>query len=85
VRLLDEAPVGRNAFIERMAAENIGTSVHFIPVHYHPYYRQKYGWREGQFPVAEDAFRRVVSLPLHGGLGASDQADVMAAARKSLG
>ncbi|MEZ4388692.1 MAG: DegT/DnrJ/EryC1/StrS aminotransferase family protein [Candidatus Krumholzibacteriia bacterium] len=79
LRLLDEAPVGRDEFIEKMKEANIGTSVHFIPIHYHPYYREKYGWREGMYPVAEDAFRRVVSLPLHGGLVEEDQADVVAA------
>ncbi len=70
VRLLDEAPVGRDEFVRRLTAANIGSSVHFIPIHYHPYYRQKYGWREGLFPVAEEAYRRIVSLPLHGGLDA---------------
>ena len=59
IRLRDEAPVARNAFIERLGAVNIGTSVHFIPIHFHPYYRDKYGWREGMFPVAEDAFARL--------------------------
>ena len=73
VRLTDEAPVGRDEFIERMTGANIGTSVHFIPIHFHPYYREKYGWNEGEFSVAEGAFRRVVSLPLHGNLGDSNR------------
>lgn len=85
MRLLDEAPLGRNEFIERMAAENIGTSVHFIPIHFHPYYRQKYGWREGMHPVAEDTFSRVVSLPLHAGLAPTDLDDVMTAVSDLLG
>jgi dTDP-4-amino-4,6-dideoxygalactose transaminase len=85
VRLLDEAPVSRNAFIEGMTAANIGTSVHFIPVHFHPYYREKYGWREGMYPVAEDVFSRVVSLPLHGGLIDADLRDITAAVRCGLG
>ena len=84
VRLTDEAPIGRNEFIERMSAANIGTSVHFIPIHFHPYYREKYGWTEGMFPVAEDAFGRVVSLPLHGGLTAEDQEEVIAAVASVL-
>jgi dTDP-4-amino-4,6-dideoxygalactose transaminase len=84
VQLLDEAPLSRNEFIERLAAENIGTSVHFIPIHYHPYYREKYGWRRGEFPVAEAAFERVVSLPLHGGLGVADQENVMDAVKVIL-
>ncbi len=85
LRLLDEAPLGRNEFIERMKAANIGTSVHFIPIHFHPYYREKYGWREGMFPVAEDAFSRVVSLPLHGGLADGDIDDVVREVRRCLG
>jgi len=84
VRLRDEAPVSRNELIERLAAANIGTSVHFIPIHYHPYYRDKYRWRRGEFPVAEDAFAREVSLPLHGGLTAADQADVIQVVRACL-
>lgn len=84
MRLLDGARVGRNEFVERMNAINIGTSVHFIPIHFHPYYREKYGWREGQFPVAEDAYSRVVSLPLHGGLTEIDIQDVAAAVRANL-
>jgi len=85
VRLLDEAPMGRNEFIERMMAANIGTSVHFIPIHFHPYYREKYGWREGMYPVAEDAFARIVSLPLHGGLPEDAVADVTTAVRGLIG
>lgn len=84
VRLSDEAAVSRNALIERLAAANIGTSVHFIPIHFHPYYQEKYGWREGMFPVAEDAFGRVVSLPMHGGLAEADQGDVIGALRAAL-
>lgn len=84
VRLLDGAAVGRDEFIERMAAGNIGTSVHFIPVHYHPYYRGKYGWGRGEFPVAEEAFRRLVSLPLHGGLNEADFRDLIATVRANL-
>ena len=84
VRLLDEAPIGRDEFIERLATVNIGTSVHFIPIHFHPYYREKYGWREGMFAVAEEAFGRLVTLPLHGGLGEKDQGDVIGAVMESL-
>jgi dTDP-4-amino-4,6-dideoxygalactose transaminase len=84
VRLMDEAPVGRNAFIEGMKRGGIGTSVHFIPIHFHPYYREKYGWREGEFPVAEREYERVVSLPMHGGLREEDVDAVRNAMRDSL-
>lgn len=84
VRLLPEAPAGRDEFVERMTAHNIGTSVHFIPIHYHPYYREKYGWKAGLFPVAEEAFRGLVSLPLHGGLSEQDVASVIESLRVCL-
>ena len=53
-----------------MAAQNIGTSVHFIPVHMHPYYRDKYGWQPEDFPVALDAYKRIASLPFNAVLDA---------------
>jgi dTDP-4-amino-4,6-dideoxygalactose transaminase len=72
--------VDRDAFIDGMRARNIGTSVHFIPVHTFTYYREKYGYRPEDFPVALDAFTRCVSLPLHPDLDDGDLADVIAAA-----
>ena len=72
-------PVDRDAFMAGMSDRNIGTSVHFIPVHTFSYYRQKYGYRPEDFPVALDASERCVSLPLHPDLGDGDVADVVAA------
>ena len=54
----------RAEFIEELKKQNIGASVHFIPLHLHPYYRKKYNYKEGDFPVAEKAYRGLVSLPL---------------------
>lgn len=71
--------IGRDRFIEELGARNIGTSVHFIPVHMHPYYRDRYGLAAGDFPVALDSFRRLVSLPLHPRLSDRDVADVVEA------
>lgn len=68
--------IDRNKFIEELARHNIGTSVHFIPVHRHPYYRDRYGYRAPDFPVAEDAFNRIMSLPLDPGLTDEDVDDV---------
>jgi 3-oxoacyl-[acyl-carrier protein] reductase len=61
---------------KELAARNIGSSVHFIPIHMHPYFRDTYGWREGDFPVAENAYKRAISLPLHPGLTDGDVDDV---------
>jgi dTDP-4-amino-4,6-dideoxygalactose transaminase len=69
----------RAAFVEELARRGIGTSVHFIPIHYHPYYREGFGFRPGDFPVAEDAYARIVSLPLYPGMSDAD-ADRVAAA-----
>lgn len=71
--------IGRDRVIEELAARNIGTSVHFIPIHLHPYYRDKYGYRATSFPVAYDGFQRMLSLPLNPRLSDRDVADVIAA------
>jgi len=79
---LERLSCDRARIIAELRAENIGTSVHFIPVHLHPYFAQTYGWRPGQFPVAEDAYRRAVSLPLYPRMSDRDVADVADALRK---
>jgi dTDP-4-amino-4,6-dideoxygalactose transaminase len=57
--------IDRDAFIVQMKERGIGTSVHFIPIHHHPYYREQCGWAPGDFPVADGAFETMVSLPLY--------------------
>ncbi|HEY2955039.1 MAG TPA: DegT/DnrJ/EryC1/StrS family aminotransferase [Candidatus Eisenbacteria bacterium] len=79
---LDRLSCDRARVIAELAAERIGTSVHFIPVHLHPYFARAYGGRPGQFPVAEDAYRRAISLPLYPLMSDGDVADVAAALRK---
>ena len=71
--------IGRDRFIQELADRNIGTSVHFIPIHIHPYYRDKYGFTPDSFPVAHDNFRRMLSLPLNPGLTDHDVGDVIEA------
>jgi dTDP-4-amino-4,6-dideoxygalactose transaminase len=65
VRVRDGAPRGRDDVIRELAARGIGTSVHFIPVHFHSAFRRLGRWREGDFPVAEAFFRGAISLPLY--------------------
>ena len=60
--------IDRNRFIEQLKAEGIGTSVHFIPLHRHPYYVQEYGYRNSDFPHADDSFTRSISLPIFPGM-----------------
>lgn len=78
---LDRLSIDRARFIEELKARNIGTSVHFIPIHLHPYYRDKYGFQPEDFPVAYREYQRLLSLPLHPGLSDADVDDVIAAVR----
>jgi dTDP-4-amino-4,6-dideoxygalactose transaminase len=71
--------IDRAQFIRELAARRIGSSVHFIPVHQHSYYRQKYSYSRGAFPVAEREFERIVSVPLHPSLTDGDVDDVIEA------
>ena len=65
VRLnLDELSVSRAGVVEALAAEGIGTSVHFIPLHLHRHYQDRYGYVRGDFPAAEALFERSISLPI---------------------
>ncbi len=71
--------VGRDQFIDELTALNIGTSVHFIPIHIHPYYQQKYRYQPNQLPVAYASYQRMLSLPLHPMLTDNDVGDVVSA------
>ena len=81
---LERLTIDRAQFIEAMRAENIGTSVHFIPVHLHPYYRRTYGYKRGDFPHAERMYDRIVSLPLYPKMTEEDVGDVIAAVRRTV-
>jgi Predicted pyridoxal phosphate-dependent enzyme apparently involved in regulation of cell wall biogenesis len=74
---LDMLSIDRGAFIEELKEENIGTSVHFIPLPMHPYYRDTYGYKPGDFPVAESVFERIISLPLYPKMSRQDASDVV--------
>ena len=80
LRLRDsELTIDRNQFIQEMTARNIGTSVHFIPIHVHSFYRNKYGYQPNDFPVANAAYQQMVSLPLSPSMSDQDVADVIEA------
>ncbi|MEI2640584.1 MAG: DegT/DnrJ/EryC1/StrS family aminotransferase [Microthrixaceae bacterium] len=76
---MESLSINRDRFIEEMTARNIGTSVHFIPIHFHPWFQKRYGLTESSFPVAAGEFHRIMSLPLHPTLSDSDIADVTGA------
>ena len=66
IRLNDDAPVSRDDFIKKMAEEHqIGCSVHFIPLNFHPYWQEKLGVNEDSFPIAKKVFEKSVSLPIY--------------------
>jgi dTDP-4-amino-4,6-dideoxygalactose transaminase len=56
--------IGRDQLIEELKARGIGTSVHFIPIHHHPYYQEAFGWKPGDFPNTDRVFSGLLSLPL---------------------
>ena len=62
---LERLKINRNQFIETLKEQGIGTSVHFIPLHLHPYYRDKFGFEPKQLPQASAVFDRIVSLPIY--------------------
>ena len=74
--------LNRSEVIGQLRTRNIGASVHFIPLHRHPYYRQRYGYRPQQFPVAEDIYAGLLSLPLYPKMTDRDARDVVAAVRE---
>lgn len=84
LRLLDAAGVHRDRFIERLYDAGIGCSVHYIPLHLHPYWRDRYGLRPEMFPHSQHAYERMVSLPLYTRMTEADVERVAAAVRAAL-
>jgi perosamine synthetase len=74
----------RGQVFAALRAENIGVNVHYIPVHRHPYYRERFGYRGGEYPVAEDAYERLISLPMFHGMSDQDVEDVIRAVEKVM-
>lgn len=85
LRLTEQSPVGRDRFIELMAQHEVGTSVHFIPLHLQPYWRDTYQLTAQDYPVATAEFERAVSLPIFSAMTDSDIDQVIAAVRSILG
>lgn len=78
------ATLDRGGVFRALRAENIGVNVHYIPVHLHPYYRDRFGLKRGSFPVAEAAYDRLISLPMFHGMTDRDVEDVIAAVAKVI-
>ena len=84
LRLDDGAGVDRDRFIEHLYAAGIGCSVHYIPLHLHPYWRDRYALSASHFPHSQRAFERMVSLPLYTRMTDADVARVVHAVRAAL-
>jgi len=76
--------IARDEFIMAMLEENVECVVHYIPLHFHQFYQEKYGYKIGDFPNAEEAYERVVTLPLHPNLTLDDADDVIEAVKKVI-
>jgi UDP-4-amino-4,6-dideoxy-N-acetyl-beta-L-altrosamine transaminase len=75
---------GRTEIFHALRAENIGVNVHYIPVHLHPYYRDRFGYKPGDYPAAESAYERLISLPMFHGMTDRDVNDVVCAVEKVI-
>jgi perosamine synthetase len=81
---LEKLTTGRAEIFRALRAENIGVNVHYIPVHLHPYYRKRFGYQGGEYPRAEQAYERLISLPMFHGMTDQDVDDVIEAVRKVI-
>ncbi|MEY2874858.1 MAG: hypothetical protein RLZZ373_2229, partial [Pseudomonadota bacterium] len=84
LRLTDDAPIGRDALIEALYAAGIGCSVHYIPLHQHPYWRERYDLQASDFPHSQRAYERMLSVPLYTRMTEDDVQRVAAALRRAL-
>lgn len=85
IRLAEGARLGRDAVIEALSQRGIGTSVHYVPLHRQPYWRDRYGLTPEMYPVADAAYRSMISIPLFTKMSDADQERVIAALREVLG
>lgn len=74
----------RQEVFEQLRAAGIGVNVHYIPVHFHPFYRHRFGMLPGLCPVAESAYERILSIPMYAGLTEQDQQTVIQTLRNLI-
>ena len=84
LRLRPEAGIGRDVFIQRLFAQGIGCSVHYIPLHLQPYWRDRYQLQAKNFPASQHAYEHMLSLPIYSLMGQADVERVIAAVRGLL-
>ena len=78
---LDRLSIDRNTFMQELKARGVGCSVHWRPLHLHPYYAQTFGWRPEDLPAATAVFDRLVSLPIFPGMREEEIAGVVETVR----
>ncbi len=76
--------VGRKDVFEALKAENIGVNVHYVPVHLHPFYQNRFGYRNGDYPKAEEYYERAITLPVFPQMSNGDVEDVIGAVQKVI-
>ena len=84
LRLAEGAPIGRDTLVERLFAAGIGCSVHYIPLHLQPYWRDRYGLKAEDFPCSQRAYEATLSLPLYTRMSDADVRRVAGAVRAAL-
>jgi dTDP-4-amino-4,6-dideoxygalactose transaminase len=81
---VDRLTISRNEFVDALKAENVGTGVHFVALHLHEYYRERFGYRPDDFPNANYLSERIISLPLYPRMSEKNVHDVIVAVRKII-
>lgn len=74
---LEKLAISRNIFIDKLKAAGVGCSVHWRPLHLHPYYSETFGWQPEDFPVATSLWERLISLPIFPGMREEEMAHVV--------
>ncbi|WP_027135627.1 DegT/DnrJ/EryC1/StrS family aminotransferase [Geminicoccus roseus] len=85
IRLGRGSRIQRDELILALREAGIGTSVHYVPLHFHPYWRERYGLRPGDFPASTDAYRCMISLPIYSKMADADVERVIGSMRALLG
>jgi dTDP-4-amino-4,6-dideoxygalactose transaminase len=81
---LEKLKVERKQIFDALRTENIGVHVHYIPLNLQPYYQEKFGYKEGDFPVAENYYKRALTLPLFPNMNDKDVKDVIEGIEKVI-
>lgn len=82
IEIGDDFGCDREEFVNAMHAENIGVQVHYVPLHYHPFFQEEFDYERGMFPETEQVYEGLVSLPLHAEMDDDDVLDVIQAVQQ---